>query len=81
MMLRKQESQIHFSRYYRNGPVGSKSRVESASAIPMESYSIEGTTLRGVVTGTVLQNGDIESPRAAVRSHTHIVGTLPQVSM
>jgi len=46
--------------YYRNGPVGSKSRVESASAIPMESYSIEGTTLRGVVTGTVLQNGDIE---------------------
>ena len=49
MMLCKQ---IDSSRYYRNGPVGSTSRVESASAVPMESYSIEGTTLRGPVTAS-----------------------------
>ena len=73
MMLRKQ---IDSSRYYRNGPAGSTSRVESASAVPMESYSIEGTTLRGPVTASILPNGDIQSLRVAARSHTHI-GTLP----
>ena len=46
--------------YYRNGPVGSKSRVNSATANPMESYSISGSTLHGPVTGTIKPNGDIE---------------------
>ena len=46
--------------YYRNGPVGSKSRVNSATANPMESYSVSGNKLIGPVTGTIKPNGDIE---------------------
>jgi len=46
--------------YYRNGPVGSKSRVNSASANPMESYHIDGDSLHGPVNATIKPNGDIE---------------------
>jgi len=33
--------------YYRNGPVGSKSAVNSATANPMEFYEIRGDNLHG----------------------------------
>ena len=35
--------------YYRNGPVGSQSRVNSATAEAMESYEIRGDILLGPV--------------------------------
>uniref|UniRef100_A0A7S0JLX5 Uncharacterized protein n=1 Tax=Calcidiscus leptoporus TaxID=127549 RepID=A0A7S0JLX5_9EUKA len=46
--------------YYRNGPVGSKTVVDSATARPMESYKINGVHLHGPVGATVKANGDIE---------------------
>jgi len=45
--------------YFRNGPVGCTGFVDSATAKPMESYTIQGRTLHGPVTATVLANGDI----------------------
>lgn len=45
--------------FYRNGPVGSKTRVESATARPMESFAIYGAVLQGPVSGTVQSNGDV----------------------
>jgi hypothetical protein len=45
--------------YYRNGPVGSKSKVNSATANPMESYEIRGNQLIGPVKATVDPQGDI----------------------
>jgi len=45
--------------FYRNGPVGSTNRVNSATATAGESYTVDGNTLIGPVTATVLENGDI----------------------
>ena len=51
--------------YYRNGPVGSRSRVDSASANQMETFEIRGNELHGHILfvfplkGTVQPNGDI----------------------
>merc|ERR1719160_806504 len=45
--------------YFRNGPVGCTDFVDSATAKPMESYTIAGRMLHGPVTATVLANGDI----------------------
>ena len=46
--------------YYRNGPVGSRDRVNSATANAMESYTITGNKLSGPVGATIKPNGDIE---------------------
>lgn len=46
--------------YYRNGPVGCTSRVDAATAHPMESYSITGNKLHGPVSATICKNGDIK---------------------
>ena len=46
--------------YYRNGPVGSRDRVNSATANAMESYTITGNKLSGPVGATIKANGDIE---------------------
>lgn len=46
--------------YYRNGGVGTKTRVNSATAKPMESYEIRGNELHGPVSATIRPNGDIE---------------------
>ena len=56
------EARVSGSRitYYRNGPVGSRGRVDSATAQPMESYEINGNQLHGPVSATVQPNGDIE---------------------
>ena len=45
--------------HYRNGDVGTKTRVHSATAKPMESFEIRGNALHGPVRGTVEPNGDI----------------------
>ena len=51
--------------HYRSGPVGSRSRVDSASASPMETFAILGNELHGhmlsvfPLKGTVQPNGDI----------------------
>ena len=45
--------------YYRNGPVGSRERVDSASANAMEAYEIRGNQLHGPVSATIQANGDI----------------------
>ena len=44
--------------FFRNGPIGSTSRINPATAQPMESYRLDGTTLTRLwqgerVTGTV----------------------------
>lgn len=46
--------------YYRNGQVGCKSRVNSATAHAMESYEIRGNQLHGPVSATIQPNGDIQ---------------------
>merc|ERR1712127_324256 len=45
--------------FYRNGAVGQTTPILSATATAGESYTVEGNTLSGAVTGTVNLNGDI----------------------
>ena len=45
--------------FYRNGAVGQTTPILSATATAGESYTVEGNTLSGAVTGTVNSNGDI----------------------
>ena len=42
--------------YYRNGPVGSRDKVNSATANAMESYTITGNKLSGPVGATIKAN-------------------------
>jgi len=44
---------------YRNGPVGTTSRVDAATAQPAVTFQIRGNELLEVVTATVESNGDI----------------------
>lgn len=64
--------------FYRDGPVGCTAHVHSAIARPMESYYIDGTTLRGPATGTVEPNGDISWSHGYI-SRKEDVGMLPNV--
>ena len=45
--------------FYRNTQVGQTTQIDTSSAHAMESYRIDGTTLRGAVTATVQPSGDI----------------------
>ena len=67
--------------YFRNGPVGSKMRVYSATAKPMESYSINGNKLIGPVTGTIKPNGDIEYSHGYTSRKEGFIQDLSQVQV
>ena len=55
------EECVHLEdKYYRNGGVGTKTRVDSATAKLMESYEIRGSALHGPVRATIKPNGDVE---------------------
>ena len=45
--------------FYRNGAVGQTTPIRAETATAGESYTVEGNTLSGAVTGTVDSNGDI----------------------
>jgi len=51
----------NFVTHYRNGPVGTKGRIDPATAMPFESFDIHGQELIGPEghRGTVDRNGDI----------------------
>lgn len=66
--------------FYRSGPVGSTGRADSASAVPMESYTVElhtmrGTELRGVgsdITAEQQDNGDLDWSHGYTSRREHV---------
>ena len=61
--------------FYRNGPVGSKTRVDSATASPMETYEIRGNELIGGVNAVITPSGDIKWGRSGFTSRKEESGS------